>query len=243
MTKLKCKVVSIKSINNTVYRVLLLPQGQFSFLAGQYLMLIIDEYNQRPFSIASIPSEKKTIELHISASRFHLYGIEVMKIIYKKNSINIDIPYGKAWFREGSKKPMIIITGGTGFSYTQSILHAALKENPNREITFYWGSRQLENLYYLNELKYLSKKYANLNIIFVIEEYISHWTGRRGTVLNAVLNDFNKLTQYEIYIAGSFKMAKTTRECLCNERGAIAKYCYGDAFESFLITSETNQSI
>ncbi|WMY95097.1 MAG: NAD(P)H-flavin reductase [Arsenophonus sp.] len=234
MTKLKSKVVSIQSINNTIYRVLLLPQGQFSFRAGQYLMLIINKYQQRPFSIASIPSEKKTIELHISTSKFHLYGIKVMQLMHKKNSINIDIPYGHAWFREGSKKPMIIITGGTGFSYTQSILHAALKENPNRDITFYWGSRRLENLYFLHELKYLSKRYPNVKIIFVIEEFISHWDGRRGTILNAVLNDFNQLTQHEIYIAGPFKMAKTARECLCNQKGANPEYCYGDAFESLL---------
>ncbi|WMY96877.1 MAG: NAD(P)H-flavin reductase [Arsenophonus sp.] len=232
MTKLTCKVVSIKSINNTtVYSVLLLPKGKFSFRAGQYLMLIMDEYNQRPFSIASIPSEKKTIELHISASKFHLYGIKVMKLIYKKNNVNIDIPYGKAWFRMGSKKPMIIITGGTGFSYTRSILYAALKENPNRNITFYWGSQKLENLYYLNELQYLSKRYPTVKIIFVIEEFIPNWKGRRGTVLNAVMNDFNKLTKYEIYIAGPFKMAKIAREYFCSQKKAIAKYCYGDAFE------------
>ncbi|WMY96249.1 MAG: NAD(P)H-flavin reductase [Arsenophonus sp.] len=232
MTKLKCKVLSIKSINNTaIYRVLLLPHGKFSFRAGQYLMLIMDQYNQRPFSIASIPSEKKTIELHINASKFHLYGIKIIKLIYKKNNINIDIPYGKAWFREGSKKPMIIITGGTGFSYTRSILYAALKENPRRDITFYWGSRKLENLYYLNELQYLSKKYSTVKIIFVIEEFVSHWKGRRGKVLNAVMNDFNKLTQYEIYIAGPFEMAKIAREYFCNEREAISKYFYGDAFE------------
>ncbi|WMY95741.1 MAG: NAD(P)H-flavin reductase [Arsenophonus sp.] len=232
MTKLKCKVISIKSINNTtIYRVLLLPQGQFSFRAGQYLMLTIDKYNKRPFSIVSIPSEKKILELHINASKCHLYNIQVMKQINKKNNINIDIPYGQAWFREGSQKPMIIITGGTGFSYTRSILYAALKENPYRDITFYWGSRKLENLYYLNELKYLAKKYPTVKIIFVIEEFVSHWRGRRGTVLNAVMNDFDKLTKYEIYIAGPFKMAKTAREYFCNEKEAIAEYFYGDAFE------------
>ena len=167
MTTLSCKVVSIESITDTVYRVRLLPEGQFSFRAGQYLMVIMDERDKRPFSLASIPSEKKLIELHIGASEFNLYAMAVMERIFAQHSINIDIPHGKAWFREGSKKPIILIAGGTGFSYTRAILYAALEENPDRDITFYWGGRRLEHLYDLGELQSLSLQKRSLAIFAI----------------------------------------------------------------------------
>ncbi|BGI50846.1 MAG: NAD(P)H-flavin reductase [Arsenophonus endosymbiont of Ceratovacuna japonica] len=224
-------VVSIEFITNNIYRVYLSPQGKFSFRAGQYLMIIMYKLNNRPFSLASIPSEKEIIELHIDASKFNFYASLIIKHIIAKNNINIDIPYGKAWFRENSKKPIIIIAGGTGFSYTRSILYAALEENSNRDISFYWGGRIIEQLYNLDELQLLSEKFNNLKIIPVLEEPKLDWSGRIGKVLNVVLDDFSSLIEYEIYISGRFEMAKIARERFCNERGINPEHIYGDAFE------------
>ncbi len=48
---------------------------------------------------------------------------------------------------------MILIAGGTGFSYARSILLTALARNPNRDITIYWGGREEQHLYDLSSLK------------------------------------------------------------------------------------------
>ncbi|MGP1938990.1 MAG: NAD(P)H-flavin reductase [Arsenophonus sp. ET-DL9-MAG3] len=231
MTILNCKVISIETITDTVYRVRLLPEGQFSFRAGQYLTVIMNECDKYSFSLASIPSEKKLIEIHISTSEFNLYTMAVMKHISTQNNINIDIPYGKAWFRKRSKKTIILIAGGIGFSYIRAILYAALEENSNRDIALYWGGKRLKDLYDLVELQVLSERYRNIKIIPVVEYNESNWCGRTGTVLSAVLNDFTSLTKYEIYIAGRFEMVKIAKDRFCNEKNINPKYLYGDAFE------------
>ena len=43
MTILSCKVTSVEAITDTVYRVRLVPEAPFSFRAGQYLMVVMDE--------------------------------------------------------------------------------------------------------------------------------------------------------------------------------------------------------
>lgn len=43
MTTLSCKVTSVEAITDTVYRVRLVPDAAFSFRAGQYLMVVMDE--------------------------------------------------------------------------------------------------------------------------------------------------------------------------------------------------------
>lgn len=58
MTTLSCKVTSVEAITDTVYRVRIVPDAAFSFRAGQYLMVVMDERDKRPFSMASTPDEK-----------------------------------------------------------------------------------------------------------------------------------------------------------------------------------------
>lgn len=231
MATLNCKVTSVEAITDTVFRIKLLPDGPFSFKAGQYLLAVMDERDKRPFSMASPPSEDKFIELHIGASEFNLYAMAVMDKILDNRTIDVDIPHGHAWFRENSNNPMLLIAGGTGFSYTRSILLAALKENPERDIHFYWGAREQVYLYDLGELQSLAELHPNLKITPVVEQADESWRGRDGTVLSAVLDDFGNLADYDIYIAGRFEMAKIARERFCAERGAILEHMYSDAFE------------
>ncbi len=107
---------------------------------------------------------------------------------------------------------MVLIAGGTGFSYARSILLAALAEQPDREVSIYWGGREAVHLYDLGELEALSIKYPQLKVIPVVEQPEEGWRGRTGTVLSAVLQDYGSLAEQDIYIAGRFEMAKIARE-------------------------------
>ncbi|WP_312952716.1 NAD(P)H-flavin reductase [Superficieibacter sp.] len=230
MTTLSCKVTSVEAITDTVYRVRLVPETAFSFRAGQYLMVVMDERDKRPFSMASTPSEKEFIELHIGASELNLYAMAVMDRILKERKIVIDIPHGEAWLREESDRPLVLIAGGTGFSYARSILLTALAQNPNRDITIYWGGREEKHLYDLSELEALSVTHPHLRVEAVVEQPEEGWQGRTGTVLTAVLQDHGSLAEHDIYIAGRFEMAKIARDLFCNERGAREDRLFGDAF-------------
>ncbi len=165
MTTLSCKVTSVEAITDTVYRVRIVPDAAFSFRAGQYLMVVMDERDKRPFSMASTPDEKGFIELHIGASEINLYAKAVMDRILKDHQIVVDIPHGEAWLRDDEERPMILIAGGTGFSYARSILLTALARNPNRDITIYWGGREEQHLYDLCELEALSLKHPGLQVV------------------------------------------------------------------------------
>ncbi|EGA4835722.1 NAD(P)H-flavin reductase [Salmonella enterica] len=230
MTTLSCKVTSVEAITDTVYRVRLVPDAAFSFRAGQYLMVVMDERDKRPFSMASTPDEKGFIELHIGASELNLYAMAVMDRILKDREIVVDIPHGDAWLRDDEERPLILIAGGTGFSYVRSILLTALARNPNRDVTIYWGGREEKHLYDLSELEALSVNHPNFRIEPVVEQPEDGWRGRTGTVLTAVLQDYGTLAGHDIYIAGRFEMAKIARDLFCHERNAREDRLFGDAF-------------
>ncbi|MBF1995765.1 NAD(P)H-flavin reductase [Serratia symbiotica] len=230
MAILSCKVTSVEAITDTVYRVRLVPKMPFSFKAGQYLMVVMDECDRRPFSLASTPSQQEYIELHIGASELNLYAMAVMEHILKEQAITVDIPHGDAWLREEGNRPLVLIAGGTGFSYVRSILLTALEQQPDRDISIYWGGRELKHLYDQSELEALSQQHPHLKVIPVVEQPTDEWHGRSGTVLSAVLQDFATLADHDIYIAGRFEMAKIARERFCTERGAQEVHVFGDAF-------------
>lgn len=230
MTILSCNVISVDPITETVYRVRMVPETDFNFRAGQYLMVVMDEHDKRPFSLASTPLEKEVIELHIGASDHNLYAMAVMDKICEQRKIQVDIPHGEAWLREKGTRPLVLIAGGTGFSYTRSILFSALTENPQRKITLYWGGREAKHLYDLAELEALAIRHPNLTVIPVVEQPETTWQGRQGTVIPAVLEDYTSLKDHEIYIAGRFEMAKIARERFCAELQADARLIFGDAF-------------
>jgi len=191
---------------------------------------VMDERDKRPFSMASTPMEKEIIELHIGASEINLYAMAVMERIQQQREITVDIPHGDAWLREEGERPLILIAGGTGFSYARSILLTALAQQPQRDIAIYWGGRELKHLYDLDELNALAVKHPNLKVIPVVEQPEEGWEGRNGTVLTAVMQDYGTLSEHDIYIAGRFEMAKIARDRFCAERGALEAHMYGDAF-------------
>lgn len=230
MATLSCKVTSVDEITDTVYRVRLVPEAVFSFRAGQYLMVVMDERDKRPFSLASTPGELAFIELHIGASELNPYAMAVMDRILKDREIVVDIPHGDAWLRDEDDRALILIAGGTGFSYVRSILLTALVRDPQRDITVYWGGREEKYLYDLSELNTLALRHPSLRIEPVVEQSPEGWQGRKGTVLTAVMQDFSTLNEHDIYIAGRFEMAKIARELFCNERDARVDRLYGDAF-------------
>ena len=95
MTTLSCKVTSVEAITDTVYRVRPVPEADFSFRAGQYLMVVMDERDKRPFSGLNADG-KDIIELHIGASELNLYAMAVMERIQQQREIVVDIPHGDA---------------------------------------------------------------------------------------------------------------------------------------------------
>ena len=211
-TPITCDIQSVSSLTSSVYKITLIPQQAFSFQAGQYILVHMGEDDKRPFSIASATHEENLIELHIGAEPSNKFAFEVLERMRNSSSIELSGGYGEAYYRKDQTAPSILIAGGTGFSYTYSILKEALQHNTNADITLYWGGRKAEDLYLTDELTKLADEYPYFTYIPVVEFPEDNWHGRTGWVHQAVLADYPSLSQQQVYIAGRFEMAKTARD-------------------------------
>lgn len=232
---IKCKVKSIESLASNTYQILLHPELPVSFKAGQYLMVVMGEKDKRPFSIASSPCRHEgELELHIGAAEHNAYAIEVVQLmrnaLEQHTEIEIDAPHGEAWVKEESDRPILLIAGGTGFSYVRSILDHCIAQNKPNPIYLYWGARDASQLYAKNELEEIAAQHTNVQFIPVVEEAGSDWQGKVGNVLQAINADFESLADFDIYIAGRFEMAGAAREQFTQNKQALSERMFADAY-------------
>lgn len=234
---IKCEVTSVEPLACNTYRILLKPEEAVQYKAGQYLLAVMGEKDRRPFSIASSPCRENgnELELHIGAAEENPFALEVVKLAQATmekgdNSFIIDGPHGEAWLREERQRPLLLIAGGTGFSYVRSMVDHCLKQGVSQPIFLYWGGRDACQLYASEELQELAAKHPQLTYIPVIEQADAEWKGKTGTVLDAVMEDFVSLAAYDIYIAGRFEMAGVARDKFCAERGADKEHMFADAY-------------
>tara|TARA_B110000091_G_scaffold135166_1_gene144679 strand:- start:389 stop:1084 length:696 start_codon:yes stop_codon:yes gene_type:complete len=228
MKIINCQVHSITSLTTNVYKVLLKPDQAVDFIPGQYLNFVMSDEDKRPFSIASSPNAE-FIELQIGAFGADSYPMQVIERIRSTDRVTIEIPLGNAQLITASDRPLLLMAGGTGFSYIKSMFEYLAEQKSTRVITVYWGLRELSACYELAETAAIIAKLPHANFIPVVETPDEHWQGRTGLVHKAVMDDIISLAPYDIYLAGRFEMIGLVRTDFV-KHGAILEHMHSDAF-------------
>ena len=230
MQKVTCNVEALTEMADTLWYVRLKPETPVDFLAGQYLLVVMAEDDKRPFSIANTMNEHGTVELHIGATAENSYAMQVLKRMQDQGEITVQFPAGKAYLRSDSHHPVILMAGGTGFSYTRSLLQQMIANGLRQPVFLYWGVRFAEHLYADQEIKAWAAAHPQLTYIPVVQNADEQWQGRTGLVHEAIMADFLSLHDYDLYVAGRFEMAGIAREAF-KEKGVVSEQLFGDAFE------------
>ncbi|MGL4830750.1 MAG: NAD(P)H-flavin reductase [Vibrio sp.] len=230
--KFSCHVHTVQRLAPGIYQVILAPHYPLDFKAGQYLKLTLAG-KDRYFSIASCPSQPGLIELHIGASTTDEGVLSAIAALHKFKETELPLeaegPLGDAWLRNKSNNPILLIAGGTGISYTMSLLKNALHHKLDQNIYVYWGVKDIGQLYLHSDLLMLSELYPNLNYVCTLEEPSEPMVGREGLVIDAILDDFSNLKNFDIYFCGPINMVKEGKKGLTEKCNATIENMYGDA--------------
>lgn len=232
MKTVSCQIESLTSLTSHVYKVLLKPDEKIDFVAGQYLNFVMADDDKRPFSIASSPNSE-LIELQIGAFAADSYPMQVIEKIKasvaSNEAITIEMPLGNAQLRTESERPLLLLAGGTGFSYIKSMFEYLSEQKSERNILVYWGLREESAVYELEKTMATIAQLPHANFIPVVENAGDTWQGKTGLVHQAAMNDIVSLEAYDIYLAGRFEMVGAIRGDFV-EHGALIEHMYADAF-------------
>lgn len=229
MQIIQCKVEKIEALTDTIKRVVLIPDSPLRFIAGHYLQIVMGDDDKRPFSIANAPREDGSIELHIGAEPGNHYSGQVIEKMLQNKWVNVEGGLGQACFNQTNAQATILLAGGTGFSYTFSILQQLLSKPLEAPVYLYWGTRTMGDMYAFDELNALALQHPLFTFIPVIEMPDTDWEGKTGWVHHAVLQDMPDLANYQVYVAGRFEMAKIVRDDFVKQ-GLPITSLFGDAY-------------
>jgi CDP-4-dehydro-6-deoxyglucose reductase len=210
-----------------------LPANErLQFLAGQYIDFLLKDSKRRSYSIANPPHADEFIELHlrhVPGGRFtdHVFG--AMK---EKDILRFEGPHGSFFLREDSDKPMIFVAGGTGFAPIKGMLEHLFAEESDRQMILYWGARARKDLYMAELPAQWQQQHSNFSFIPVLSDPAPEddWQGRTGLVHQAVLDDFNDLSGYEVYACGAPVMVDAARDSFTKNRGLSEDAFFADSF-------------
>jgi CDP-4-dehydro-6-deoxyglucose reductase len=208
-----------------------LPEGErLQFLAGQYLDFILPDDRRRAFSIANAPHDDKLIELHIRLVDEGEFTHFIFEQLNEKAILRVEAPFGNFYLRENSSRPIIFMAGGTGFAPVKGIIEHAFAEAIKRPMHLYWGVRSKRDLY-MDELpRQWAEHHDNFSYTPVLSEPDADWQGRTGFVHDAIVEDFEDLSGYEIYASGPPVMVNAGVEAF-PAAGLPLEHYFSDAFE------------
>lgn len=240
--RLPSRVDQIDHLAHDVMRLFLkLPNGKkLSYIAGQYIDIIMSDGRHRTYSIANAPRDDGLIELHIRNVEGGRFSDFVFHHLEQKTILRIEGPMGAFYLREESPRPLLLVAGGTGLAPIKAIVEAALRSANPRPMLLYWGVRGRRDLYLKDTLDQWARQ-AHLRWIPVLSEADAEWTGRSGYVHQAVMADIPDLAQYDVYAAGPPVMVGAVRNSFLGA-GLPPVQLFHDAFEWALDTREAMQN-
>lgn len=231
---LPCRVVKMeRAAPDVMILSLKLPANdRLQFLAGQYIDILLKGNVRRSFSLANDPLSDQFLQLHIRHVPNGLFSGHVFSKMQEKDLLRFQGPLGTFFLREESKRPAILIGGGTGFAPIKSMLEHAFTRGTDRPLHFYWGARARVDLY----LHELVERWAKEQSMFRYTPVLSEpkpddqWSGRTGWVHDAVLADYPDVSGHEVYASGPPAMIEAIKKTFF-ARGLKGEDLYCDSFE------------
>ena len=209
-----------------------LPASEsLTFRAGQYIDFLLRNNKRRSFSIANAPVEEEFIELHIRLVEGGEFTEMVFNKFQIKSLVRIEAPLGDFYIREESNRPIILITGGTGFAPIKAMVEQLRSEQDTRPIHLYWGARSLVDLYQreLAESWVFAGGFKFTPVLSQAND-ADNWQGRSGYVHEAVAADYPDLSGFDVYMAGPPQMIVAAQTQFLRQ-GLPREQLFSDSFE------------
>lgn len=216
------KVINIEKKSEEFMILTLSIPNEFSFEAGQSLIVWKNKDDGRNYSIASIPSDG-FIELHIKHYPKGCLTSWLFNEVQKKDFMPLQGPSGNCFYSP-AEMPLLFIGNGTGLSPLIGIIRSALMHKHSKPIHLIHYVREKSQLYYLDELRKLQKEYDCFNFKTMVENDPSH-----KKLIDMASLEIKKNNQKTIYLAGSEGLVNQLRKQLFIH-GASLNNMFSDVF-------------
>lgn len=232
--EIKVTVVDIAELTHDIKLVVLKldEPAPVTFKPGQYVQFKIPETDEfRAYSIASPPSENKTIELIVRMIPGGLCSTYIHEVLDINDQITLTGPFGDFYLREDSLRDIICIGGGCGMAPIRSMLIHLSQRNMPRRVMYFFGARSKKDLFFTEELFAIQKRFPNFRYIPALSEPKpqDNWRGETGLITQVVERLIGDGADSEAYLCGPPPMIDAAITVL-TKKGVREIYIYYDKF-------------
>ncbi|MDP7417626.1 MAG: FAD-dependent oxidoreductase [Desulfobacterales bacterium] len=138
----------------------------FTFTAGQYMLVDLGNKLTRPLSLSNCPSESEFIEFtkRMTGSQY----CDRLESLKKGETISVKGPFGKFCFF-GLSRTSVMISGGIGITPIRSILTSLDKKNENiGTVILIYGNMDRKEIAFRNELENI--KLPDYHLVHVLSD-------------------------------------------------------------------------
>lgn len=195
---------------------------ELNFLAGQYVSLRIGEGSlRRSYSIVSTPDTKHGFSLLVEMVPNGL-GSAFLAQLALGQEVEVLAPLGRFVVARGETMPKrIFVATGSGIVPVWSMINDLLiNQHETSPIRLHWGMRQVQDLFWMDNLERLRVAYPNFVYDVVLSRPESEWSLCSGHVQDCLERDFGTigLEGWEGYVCGNPTMVSEVRELLLKLR-------------------------
>jgi CDP-4-dehydro-6-deoxyglucose reductase len=224
------------SSRTLVLRLQLPDDETFEYRPGQFVGLHAPDGRPRFFSIANAAPVSGELELHINRAPGGLFTNLLFENARLGDRYFLEGPYGDFAIPHDASPRSILVAGGTGFAPIKACLEqlAALRVGAEaaRSLYLYWGVRALEDLYDVASLGALAERLPGLRFVPVLDQAHPLCASRTGLVHRAMIEDFEDLSDFDIYACGAPAMIEALRRESAAERGFDPSRLIADIFDA-----------
>lgn len=186
------------------------------------------EPSNRAYSLASPPAENDLLKFTIRIATAPRekpdappgIGSSYLFKLKPGDKVTLSGPYGD-FFIKDTKREICFIGGGAGMAPLRShIRHLLLTEKTDRKITFWYGARSWQEMFYDEEFTQLVEEYPNFDCIIALSDPQpeDHWDGPTGFIHQVVhdryLSSHEDPTDIEYYLCGPPLMTQAVSKML-----------------------------
>ena len=222
---------SVEDLGNNIRKIFLGSETDIpEYKSGQYLEIVLPDGKKCPFSIANAPGMSSLLELHVRPTPGSEYSEVIEELINNRSRLHIQMPMGDCFLDHLPQRNLIFVAASTGVTQIKCFIEYLANRNYKGDLYFYWGVLTPDDLYLDSNCSHWEKFLPGFKYIPVVsEEKFSDWSGRKGLVGAAVLEDFMDMSDVEIFISGSPAMVYHTMDKFL-ERGLPEDRIYSDVF-------------
>ena len=223
-------VVANEMLNRNTLLLIIAFRDAFEFTAGQFVNLQRADGLTRSYSIANTPQVSNTLEFHIRRLPNGKFSEWLHDEVRIGDSIAVSEARGHCFYLpERSQQGLLLVGTGTGLAPLAGILTDALAHGHAGPIYLFHGSREIEDLYRIDEMRLLSEQYKNFHYIPCLSGDKVPEGFSQGRVDEVSLALFSDLKGWRIFLCGHPDMVNKMKK-MTFLKGASSADIYADAF-------------